>query len=50
LKEKHGLSWWYLWGTGEANTGFWWGSLSKGDQLEGLNIDRRIIIKWIFNK
>jgi len=29
---------------------FWWGSLRERDQLEGLGIDGRIILRWIFRK
>jgi hypothetical protein len=31
-------------------TGFWWGSLRERDHLEGLSVDGRIILKWIFRK
>jgi hypothetical protein len=35
---------------GEVLTGFWWGDLREGDHLEGPDVDRRIILKWIFKK
>ena len=35
-------------GRGEVHTGFWWGGLRKGDNLEDLGVDGRIILKWIF--
>jgi hypothetical protein len=31
-------------------TGFWWGNLMVGAQLEDLDIDRRIIANRIFKK
>ena len=36
--------------TGEVRTGFWWGDLREIDSLEDLSVDRRTILKWIFNK
>ena len=30
--------------------GFWWGSLRERDHLEGVGIDGRIILKWIFKQ
>jgi len=37
-------------GRGEVHTGFWWGNLTERDHLEGLGIDGRIILRWIFRK
>jgi len=34
---------------GEMHTGFWWGNLGERSYLEDLDIDDRIILKWIFN-
>jgi len=31
-------------------TSFWWGNLRERDHLEDLNVDRWIILKWIFKK
>jgi hypothetical protein len=33
------------WGRGEVRTRFWWGNLRGKDHLEGLDVDRRIILK-----
>jgi hypothetical protein len=35
---------------GEVHTGFWWKDLREGDHLEDLDVDGRIILKWIFKK
>jgi len=35
-------------GREEVHTGFWWGNVSEGGQLEDLHIDGRIILKCIF--
>ena len=32
------------------HTGFEWGNLRKGDHLEDLGVDGRIILKWILEK
>jgi hypothetical protein len=39
---------WYTWGTGELYRGFLWGKLMERDDLEGLGVDERLILKWIF--
>jgi hypothetical protein len=39
-----------LWETGERHREFWSGDLRKRDHLEDLDVDGRIILKWIFNK
>jgi len=30
------------------SAGFWWGNLRKRDHLEGLGVDGRMLLKWIF--
>ena len=40
---------WYVWGPGEVHTGVWVGDLREGDRLEYLDIDGKIILKWIFS-
>jgi len=37
---------WYVWGSGEAHTGFWWGTLGQRDHLEDIDVGGRIILKW----
>jgi hypothetical protein len=32
-------------GTGEMHTGFWWGNLREGYQLEGPGVNEKIILK-----
>ena len=39
-----------MWGREEVHKGFWWGNLRERDHLEGPGVDRRIILKWIFEK
>jgi len=35
-------------GGGQVHTGFWWGDLKERDDLEGLSVDGRMILKSIF--
>jgi len=37
-------------GRGEVCTGFWWGSLRERDHWGDLDVDGRIILRWIFGK
>jgi len=39
-----------VWGRGEAYTGFWWGNLREGGNLEETGVDGGIIFIWIFRK
>jgi hypothetical protein len=34
-------------GGGEVHIGFWWGNPKKGDHLEDLGMDMRVVLKWI---
>ena len=34
-------------GGGEVHTGFWWGNPKKGDHLEDLDVDVRVVLKRI---
>ena len=37
-------------GRGKMHTRFWWENLREGDHLEDPGVDRKIILKWIFEK
>ena len=39
-----------VWGRGEVHVGFWWGYLRERDHLEDPDLDKRIILKWVFRK
>jgi len=40
---------WRLWVTGKIlHTGFWWGEVMERGHLEYLDIDGRVMLKWIF--
>jgi len=39
---------WHAWGTGEVYAGFWLGIPRERDHLEDLDVDGRIILRWIF--
>jgi hypothetical protein len=38
---------WVTWRKGELHTEFWWGNWEEGDHLEGLGVERRVILKYI---
>jgi hypothetical protein len=38
------------WRTVEMHTGTWWGDLKERNHLEDLDVDGRIILKWIFKE
>jgi hypothetical protein len=39
---------WRVRGRGEVCTGFWWGNLRERDHCGDPDVDRRIILRWIF--
>jgi hypothetical protein len=49
-EEIDGRGMWRIWGRGEVCTGFWWGNLRERDQWGDLDVDRKIILRWIFRK
>jgi hypothetical protein len=40
----------HVWGKRVVHTGSWWGDLREGDHLGDPDVDRRIILRWIFGK
>ena len=41
---------WRVWGRGEVCTGFWWGNPRERGHWGDPDVDRRIILRWIFRK
>jgi hypothetical protein len=39
-----------MWGRGQVRTGFWWGNLKEGENLDDLGGDGRMILRWMFKK
>jgi hypothetical protein len=39
---------WHVWVTGKMHTGFWWVEVMERDHLEYLDVDIRVMLKWIF--
>jgi len=40
----------HVWGTEQVHVGYWWGDLRKRKHFKILDVDGRIIFKWILNK
>jgi hypothetical protein len=41
---------WHVWVRGEVHTGFWLFFLKARNHFEGIGVDGKIILKWIFKK
>lgn len=41
---------WHVVGGREMHAGFWWGNLTKGDNLEDLGIDGVVLCRIFFKK
>jgi len=41
---------WHLWELEGVHAGFWWGDLRKRVHLLDVEVNGRIILKWIFKK
>jgi hypothetical protein len=41
---------WRVWGMREGCTGCWWGNLRERGNWRDPDIDRRILLGWIFRK
>jgi len=41
---------WHIWGRREMNREFWWGNLKQTDHLQDLDLDMRIILRWVLGK
>jgi hypothetical protein len=39
-----------MYGRGEVQTGVRWVNLRESDRLKDLDVDKRIILKWLFKK
>ena len=45
--RRTGQDMWHVWGTGEINSGFWWGDLREKDHFKDMGVDRMSILKYI---
>jgi len=41
---------WRVWVRGEVYTGFWWVNLRERDHWGDLDVEVKIILRWIFGK
>jgi hypothetical protein len=41
---------WRVWGRKEGCTGCWWGNLRERGRWGDPDVDRRIILRWMFRK
>jgi hypothetical protein len=39
---------WHVWKTGEVHKGIWYGDPRERGHSEDVDVDGRIILKWIF--
>jgi len=49
IKSSNGEIW-HVWKTGEVQIGFRWGDLRELVHLEDLDVDGKLILKWIFKQ
>jgi hypothetical protein len=49
-RKRDGQDMWHVWGRVENHTGLQWGNLREGDHLEETGVDKRIILKLIFER
>jgi len=45
-----GRGMWRVWGRGELCTVFWWGNLREREHWGDLDVDGRIVLRWIFGE
>ena len=49
-RRKRRVGMWCVWGRGELCTGFWWGNRRERGYWGDLDVDGRIILRWIFGR